>query len=152
NRSTQNSYDAPDASLWMIPVDDKGGPVLLKSANNPNNVTGSYGNSWPKFAPFVQTYKGRKLMWLTFSSRRDYGLRLVGKGQAQIWMTAIDVGRAEMSTDPSYPAFWLPFQDIHTGNHIAQWTAQVVRKPCGIDGNCPTGETCVKGLCEPKGN
>ncbi|MCK5798267.1 MAG: PD40 domain-containing protein, partial [Deltaproteobacteria bacterium] len=70
NRSTQNSYDAPDASLWMIPVDDKGGPVLLKSANNPNNVTGSYGKSWPKFAPFVQTYKGRKLMWLTFSSRR----------------------------------------------------------------------------------
>ena len=26
---------------------------------------------------------------------------------------------------PSAPAFWLPFQNIDTGNHIAQWTEVV---------------------------
>ena len=30
------------------------------------------------------------------------------------------------SADPSYPAFWLPFQDIQTHNHAAQWTSAVV--------------------------
>jgi len=28
----------------------------------------------------VQTYKGKKLLWVTFSSNRDYGLHLVNKG------------------------------------------------------------------------
>jgi hypothetical protein len=39
-------------------------------------------------------------------------------------MFAIDpsgVGAA----DPSFPAFCLPFQDLKTSNHIAQWTTSV---------------------------
>ena len=87
-------------------------------------------------------------MWVTFSSRRDYGLRIQGKGTAQIWMAAIDTGKGEMTTDQSHPAFWLPFQDSSTGNHIAQWVAEVVHDPCGIEGDCPSGQTCVKGYCE----
>ena len=30
--------------------------------------------------------------------------------------------------DPSYAAFCLPFQDVETSNHIAQWT-RVVPEP-----------------------
>ena len=33
---------------------------------------------------------------------------------------------APAGTDPSFPAFALPFQDITTSNHIAQWTETVV--------------------------
>jgi hypothetical protein len=40
-------------------------------------------------------------------------------------MAAIDLD-APAGTDPSFAAFALPFQDITTSNHIAQWTTQVV--------------------------
>jgi hypothetical protein len=40
-------------------------------------------------------------------------------------MAAIDLD-APPGTDPSFAAFALPFQDITTSNHIAQWTTEVV--------------------------
>jgi hypothetical protein len=146
NRSASDSYDAPDASLWVIRNKAGAKPAELKLANGGSNLC----NSWPKFSPFIQTYQGRQILWFTFSSRRDYGLRLAGKAQAQLWMAAIDLTKDEMSTDPSYPAFWLPFQNINTGNHIAQWTKEVVKKPCGLDGDCPPNEVCINGMCEPQ--
>ena len=41
-----------------------------------------------------------------------------------IWM----VGMQQSTTggDPSFAAFCLPFQDLNTSNHIAQWTKVVV--------------------------
>jgi hypothetical protein len=142
--SSSSSYDAQDASLYIVRADFKSKPFELKIANGGTNLT----NSWPKFSPFIQKYRSGKLMWVTFSSRRDYGLRIAGEGTAQIWMAAIDTGKGEMTTDQSHPAFWLPFQDSSTGNHIAQWVAEVVKNPCGIEGDCPDGQTCVKGYCE----
>ncbi|HEY8038926.1 MAG TPA: hypothetical protein VIF15_04000, partial [Polyangiaceae bacterium] len=78
-----------------------------------------FSNSWPKWSPFLQNYKGDKLLWIAFSSTRDYGLRVrnhqpgmyqcypadsyedpgAAHGQKfqpscqqpQIWMAAIDV-------------------------------------------------------------
>ena len=146
NRAQGSSYDATDAALWIVSADGKGKPVELKNANQGLNLC----NSWPKFSPFLQKYKGRTLMWITYSSRRDYGLRLKGKARAQLWMAAIEPTKGEMTTDPSQAGFWLPFQDINTGNHIGQWTIKVVRKKCGPDAGCPAGQKCVNGLCEPK--
>jgi len=144
--SSGSSYDSKDAALWIIRADLKGKPLELKEANGGADLC----NSWPKFSPFLQKYKGGKLMWVTFSSRRDYGLRLAGEGRAQIWMAAIDPSKSEMATDPSHAAFWLPFQDIKTGNHIAQWAETVVKKGCTKPEDCPGGEFCENGLCEPK--
>ena len=146
NRAAGSSYDAPDAALWIISSDGKGKPTELKNAN----LAASMSNSWPKFSPFLHKYKGGSLTWLTFSSRRDYGLRLKGKAQAQLWMAAVHITESGINIDPSYPAFWLPFQDIRTGNHIAQWTQKVVKKPCGADGECPKGQVCINGLCDFK--
>ena len=146
NRASGSSYDNKNAALWIVKADGSGKPVELKKANQGTNL----GNSWPKFSPFLQKYQGGKLMWVTFSSRRDYGLRLAGKGRAQLWMAAIDPSKGELAADPSHVAFWLPFQDINTGNHIGQWTTKVVRKKCGPDAGCPTGQKCVNGWCEPK--
>lgn len=89
-------------------------------------------------------------MWFTFSSRRAYGLRLGAGERAQLWMAAFDPQKGEILTDPSYPAFWLPFQEIDSGNHIAQWTLEVDRQPCTSNGECPTGEFCEDGVCVPK--
>lgn len=141
NRSSGSSYDAPDARVWA--VSSKGGqPIELTAAS-------SGGDSWPKWSPLAQGYKSGTIMWLTFASRRPYGLRLQGGQTAQIWMTAFDPARAAMGLDPSYPAFWLPFQDMASGNHIAQWVLHVDRKPCVDNSVCEASEVCKNGVCEP---
>jgi hypothetical protein len=156
NRAAGNSYDSPKSqdnpnppprSLWMVKADGTGQPFPLTLANGGKDAI----NSWPKFSPFIQNYRTGKLMWLTFSSRRDYGLRVVGQERAQIWMAAIDPSKSEMATDPSHAAFWLPFQEIGTGNHIAQWVSTMVHKPCVKDEDCPGGEFCKNNQCGPKG-
>jgi hypothetical protein len=120
------------------------------------NVSDGLTNSWPRWSPFVQKYKGHKLLWVTFSSNRDYGLHLVNKGfdncyppespmydqpqplskqgvgyencaEPQIWMAAIvvDEDPALDKSDRSFPAFWLPFQDVTSHNHSAQWVEKI---------------------------
>jgi len=142
-----DSYDAPDAELWVVNVNG-GTPIRLMTASPAPG-----GDSWPKWAPYVSTYNGGKVMWLTFSSRRDYGLRLensqLSEKRAQIWMVGFDPAKAAAGQDPSFAAFWLPFQDINSGNHIAQWVEQVHRQGCDNTSECATGEFCEDGVCVP---
>jgi hypothetical protein len=145
--ASANSYDAADARVRVVSVET--GVVTDLTLANANG-----GNSWPKWSPFIQTHRGSTIMWLTFSSRREYGWRSVGCGDsgrcAQVWMVAFDVEKALAGVeDPSYAAFWLPFQDIATGNHIAQWVPTVVRTPCENQGECGPGELCSNGQCVP---
>jgi Tol biopolymer transport system component len=144
NRSPSNadSFDAPDAQVWVVPTTG-GPPTHLGRAS-----TG--GDSWPKWDPTVYEHRGRNLMWLTFSSRRAYGLRLGDGERSQLWMAAFEPSRlAAGETDPSYPAFWMPFQEIESGNHIAQWVTRVDRQPCSSDSPCGPGEFCTDGFCYP---
>lgn len=143
----RNSYLAPNSMVRIVKTVG-GAPVALDKANLSDQV----GNSWPKWAPFKQCYRGKKLLWYTVSSARDYGFRIVN-GPAptdpdagdprrwQIWMAAVDYEKAQNEQDSSYPAFWLPFQDKDSGNHIAQWTERVLRYPCNIDADCPGNGT-----------
>lgn len=136
---SSDSFDAPDATVWVVSA--SGGAALpLTAATSPN------GDSWPKWGPLVHSYKDGALLWLTFSSRRAYGLR--GSGTSQIWMVGLDPARAAAGMDPSFAAFWLPFQDAASGNHIAQWVENVDRQECP-DGSCPSGELCEGGVCVP---
>src|SRR4029077_7203343 len=41
----------------------------------------------------------------------------------------IDTDRTLDAMDRSYPAFWLPFQDVTAHNHSAQWVATVATPP-----------------------
>jgi hypothetical protein len=102
-------------SLWIIPAAGGAPPVELARANMALNM----GNSWPKWAPPV----GGGRLWLAFSSFRSYGNKLPQGGaepRPQLWVTAIDPDAAP-GTDPSAPAFWLPGQNIESGNHIPYW-------------------------------
>ena len=47
--------------------------------------------------------------------------------QPQIWMAAVvvDPDTSLDAMDRSFPAFWLPFQDVNSHNHIAQWVKKV---------------------------
>jgi hypothetical protein len=172
------------------------------------NVADGLSNSWPRWSPAVQTYKGHRILWVTFSSNRDYGLHLKNTTNGfpaggatfdnyyppespaydqpqpaskqgitfnayaapQIWMAAIvvDPDRTLDASDRSYPAFWLPFQDVTAHNHSAQWVATVQSggggSPPGGDAGTGTGGdsgmasdsgggTCNEqgGTCGPSG-
>ena len=49
--------------------------------------------------------------------------------------------------DPSAPGFWVPFQNLNEGNHIAQWVEEIRRQDCGDAGPCGPGEICKNGRC-----
>jgi hypothetical protein len=41
-------------------------------------------------------------------------------------MFALEPSAVAAGTDGSYPGFFLPFQDLSTSNHMAQWTERLV--------------------------
>jgi hypothetical protein len=147
-----DSFSNPDARLFLMPNKAMSTPIDLEKANGSaaNNPT-SLSNSYPRWAPFVQVYHGNKILWFTFSSTRDYGLRVLNHKsgmyqcyppdtpeqqgaahgstfapqcqQPQIWMAPILFKESQSATvDPSGVAFWMPYQDIQQHNHTAQWT------------------------------
>ncbi len=114
-------------------------PIPLANANSPgvaDNAATALTNSFPKWAPFIENLDEQgKLIWLTFSSTRQYGLRSppapadtdeTTKGTL-LWM--VGIRQAIGNGDPSFTAFCLPFQDITTSNHIAQWTKAFIQGP-----------------------
>ncbi|MBK9033754.1 MAG: PD40 domain-containing protein [Myxococcales bacterium] len=125
NRSTEDAYDDASAELWVVKADGSAPPRKLDLAN----VAGGLTNSWARWAPFRQTFAGgavvEDMYWITFSSKRAFGVRQPA-GKPQIWMAAFFPGRIAMGGDPTGPAFRLPFQDLGSNNHIAQWTETVV--------------------------
>ncbi len=139
--SPDKSCDADtDATATMFLTSLSGAaPLPLTRANSPgvgDGTTTALTNSFPKWAPFIQKLnESNNLIWLTFSSTRQYGLRTpplpadtdeTTKGTL-IWMVGINPGVG--GSDPSYTAFCLPFQDITTSNHIAQWAKYFIMGP-----------------------
>jgi hypothetical protein len=168
---SQDAFSNPLATIWAIPPSG-GAPVELTKLEygGVTNDTahpypsGGLTNSWPRFSPFVQPYKGKRIYWVTFSSTRDYGLRVQNQvtgqvncyppesienpcqgkqelvqtncAQPQIWMAAVtEDGLA--AGDTSFPAFWLPFQSLAAHNHIAQWATTLVGGPPPADAGVP---------------
>lgn len=129
----------PDAQLWLIPTDGSGASRQL------TNVAG-LADSWPKWDPTEYENQGHPLYWMSWTSRRAYGLRLARDQRAQIWMAAFDPTVAATGEQGFRAAFWLPFQDIETANHIPQWVTSVERQTCTTNADCG-GEFCVMGRC-----
>lgn len=68
NSCPNDAFSNPAARIMMMPASG-GTPIDLANIN----ATGALTNSWPRFAPTVQSYKGDQIAWVTFSSTRDYG-------------------------------------------------------------------------------
>lgn len=134
--SGANVYDQANTSTWVVKADGSQPPVQLAAADQANGLT----NSWPRWAPFPQTFgaANEQMFWITIASKRDFGVRLRNTGLAQrpalgdpskrsqLWMTPFFPARAAQGKDPSTKAFRLPFQNLDSSNHIAQWTERVV--------------------------
>jgi WD40-like Beta Propeller Repeat len=131
------SYDNTNGTTWVVKADGTKPPVQLAKADDSPGLT----NSWARWAPFPQTLGDafEPMFWVTMSSKRDFGVRLRNTGKlqrpgdangpaksAQIWMTPFFPNRAMQGQDPSAKAFRLPFQNLESSNHIAQWTERVV--------------------------
>jgi hypothetical protein len=125
-----SSYDSNLSAIWVVKADGTLPPVALTAANAGTGIT----DSWARWAPFEQTLgaAGEPLFWITFSSKRDFGVRIRNTGlaqpvkRAQLWMTPFFPTRAQSGRDPSVPTFRLPFQNVETSNHTAQWTQRIV--------------------------
>jgi hypothetical protein len=119
-----DAYDNANGSLFVVKADGSAPPIRLTAANDGDGLT----NSWGRWAPFQQSIGigNEPLFWVTVSSKRDFGVRLVAANRPQIWMTPFFPTRASQATDPTVSAFRLPFQNIEGNNHIAQWTERVV--------------------------
>lgn len=140
-RSNQCDGDAdPSAKTWAVLAQPGATPILLAKAGAPGVADAGATNladTFPRFTPFMQA-NGTRLMWATISSRRKPGLRPLGTNQngdpdQLLWMFAISPDAVQAGQDGSYPAFFLPFQDLTTSNHIAQWTKAVVGKPIHVN-------------------
>ena len=194
NSCPNDAFSNPSARVMLMPAGG-GTPVDLAALND----KGAISNSWPRFAPNVQMYKGHMIAWVTFSSLRDYGdvvrnsVPVNGApqiqcyppespentstnknvttdpkcAQPQLWMAAIDLTQAAGGSDSSFPAFWLPFQEPKSHNHIAQWVVQLAGPPPATDGGVADGGgpsciadnaqctpgvgVCCNGICCPAG-
>jgi hypothetical protein len=174
-----DSFSNPAARLWLMKNMAGATPIDLEKANgSPAANDAKLSNSYPRWAPFVQTYKGNPILWFTFSSTRDYGLRVLnhkqgmyqcypadapetqGVGhsqtfaaacqQPQLWMAPIFFTEAQGNKDPSGFAFWIPYQDIQQHNHTAQWTWTPNPPPPVVDAGPPPMCMCAN-LYEPCG-
>lgn len=153
--STCDGDADPSSKLWAISKDG-GRPIRLDAVNaaGPEDGGDDLSNTFPKWAPFVDPREADgsgRLMWMTFSSRRRYGLRPpVGNNQL-LWMVAIDPDAILAGRDGSHPPFALAFQDLQTSNHIAQWTRRVVPTDPPDGGAPPDAGRCVPrgGACTP---
>jgi hypothetical protein len=172
-----DSFSNPAARLMLIGT-ATGSPVIdLEKANgSPASSPVPWSNSYPRWAPFVQSYQGQELLWFTFSSTRDYGVRVLNHKQnmyqcypadalatpggahnqkfapecqePQLWMAPLTFTEAQQgNVDPSRVAFWIPYQDMTTHNHTAQWTEQIHPPPPPDGGTCSCSN--VGGPCGP---
>ncbi|HEX2689392.1 MAG TPA: hypothetical protein VHN14_22375 [Kofleriaceae bacterium] len=56
------------------------------------------------------------------------------------WLAAVSLDDLAKANDPSFPTFWLPFQDVTAHNHIAQWVDTIMQPPA----NCQqVGQDCT---------
>ena len=118
----------PSAKTWAVLPEASAAPVLLARAAAPgvrDNGQTDLTDTFPRSAPFDSEYGSDEVYWVTISSKRRAGLHNTSHHQL-LWMFAIDPAKIKDGEDGSYPAFYLPFQDINTSNHIGQWTSQVV--------------------------
>jgi WD40-like Beta Propeller Repeat len=116
---------------------------------NSNKTYLPFGNAdvHQHYYPTVSPVSAGGYFWIFFDTIRHYGNQGLRR---QLWGAAIAVPAVtELSTgnyesDPSFPAFYLPGQELPVANHRA-FTAL---DPCRADGaSCETGVDCCTGFC-----
>lgn len=128
-------------------------PLLMLGGYDGNTLYLPFGADDEKrdYEPNVLPLGAGGYFWVVFTSRRQYGntINTVETGnygdtaRKKLWVSAIDLN-PQPGTDPSHPAFYLPGQEVASGNMRAFW----VLDPCKGDGQtCESGDECCGGYC-----
>ena len=136
-----------DAQLWYVASSGGSAPIQLDNVGPPSRPSDGVCASWPKFDPTTYQDHGHPLFWVAWATGRGYGLRYADGSLMQIWMAAFDPTRAAAGMSPLHGAIRLPFQNIASGNHVAQWVTTIERTMCSTPADCPGGEFCYMGRC-----
>jgi len=143
----------PSGDLWWVDL-DTGMAAALDRVNGldaAGNVYLPYGEreAHKNFVPTVSPVAAGGYFWVFFSSRRSYGNTLVvdpalnAPDHKKIWVAALDI-TAPPGSDPSHPPFYLPNQELESGN-IRAFAAL---EPCRAEGSaCTSGVDCCCGFC-----
>jgi hypothetical protein len=139
----RDSYGNPAARLRMVPAE--GGPIYEL-----RRISGS-ASSWPKFLPALACPVDAaceaepNLLFLSFTSKRDYGLLLpnsrlaIGERRPQVWFAAIDLERLLAGEEGAAAPLWIPTQRFDESHHSGSWASAAA---CTTDDQCAAGETC----------
>jgi hypothetical protein len=143
----------PPFSSQLYVVSTSGGAAHRLHEASGYDSTGSEYLPFPgqdenlDFYPTVNPVASGGYYWAYFTSRRAYG-NVYNKGSGDvgsksIWVSAIDIN-ATAGQDSSHPAFYLPGQELGTGNI----RAFAVLAPCkGNGASCESGLDCCGGGC-----
>jgi len=177
--SVLNTRSSAQAELWLASVPDPTTkvtafpPTSLCAANGfntgcatsylPANTTTNHANDQElNFEPNVTPIAAGGYYWIVFTSRRLYGNvattdpyfpyqsgpAATSPPTKKLWVAALDPN-PKPGKDPSHPAFYLPGQEIMSGNMRAYW----VNDPCHAKGvTCQSGDECCTGFCSDDGN
>jgi hypothetical protein len=149
--------DGPLSELMIVDLESGKSTILARAMGYQNAADAQAGKTYLPFGqeelhrtyyPTVSPVAGGGYFWIFFDSIRHYGNQGIHR---QLWGAAIAVQAAasELATggygeDPSYPAFYLPGQELPVANHRA-FTAL---DPCRADGaSCESGVDCCNGFC-----
>jgi hypothetical protein len=141
----------PFGELNVIDVKSKSAIVLAQAMGYANAADAASGKTYLPFGmedlhhnyyPTVSPVAAGGYFWVFFDSYRHYGV--LGM-QRQLWAAAVDISpTGDYTVDPSHPAFYLPGQELGTGNH----RAFAALDPCKMDGDsCTSGIDCCGGFC-----
>jgi hypothetical protein len=118
---------------YATPADAVSGTTYL-----PFGADELHHNYFPTLSPVA----AGGYFWVFFDSLRHYGNHGM---QRQLWGAAIEIQPdGSYALDPSAPAFYVPGQELGTGNH----RAFAALDPCKMDGDgCNSGIDCCGGFC-----
>jgi len=143
--------DVTSADLYIVDV-ASGVAHQLDAANGLGTNGATYlpygtRDEHLSFYPTVSPVAAGGYFWVFFTSRRNYGNTLVdpndGPASKKLWVSAISIG-ATPGSDASHAAFYLPGQELASGNIRAFSTLS----PCKANGmGCTSGIDCCGGSC-----
>jgi hypothetical protein len=126
------NFHNPKARVQLVTA---GGTVAADqtriNSTFPVENNGEITNSWVRWAPFIQDYKGKRIAWVTFSSTRNYGLRIDNTGR-------VDCHPKE--SPPTVPGGNTPFYPLFTNAANSCTRAQLWMAAIDLDtGKVATG-------------
>ncbi len=145
----KDSSSLNEGRLFAVDVQTNQVTYLLK-LNGDGAMPAGARDEAKNFMPTVAPVASGGYFWVMFTSRRTYGNKLTGSDAdtKRLWVAAFDIS-APPGVDPSHPAFYLPGQELESGNTRGFW----VLDPCkSDDATCESGDECCGGRCAPKGS